>query len=1009
MLAHRPRLRAVAICGTCGRESPDDFGFCPACGAALPGGTAAREVRKVVTILFCDLTGSTEIGDRTDPEALRAMMRRYYETARAVLERHGGTVEKFVGDAVMAVFGIPVATENDALRAVRAAVELRDTVHGLGLEARIGVNTGDVVAGEGDTLVTGDAVNVAARLEQAAGAGDVLIGAATLSLVRDAVTSEPIQLALKGKPGEVAAHRLISLDVTAAGVARRMDRPMVGRQRERERLEADFADAVDSRTCRLFTLIGPAGVGKSRLVAEFLGQVGETATVARGRALSYGEGITYWPLVEMLIQLGLEPDAAIRSSAADTQLATRALFEAAAEERPLVLVLDDLQWAEAPMLDLVEHIADWSRDAPIFLLCIARPELLDARPGWGGGKMNATSILLEPLGEAEAVALADELLRGIELDADTRARILAIAEGNPLFLEEMAALARDADGVVQVPPTIQALLQARLDTLNDAERGVIERGSVEGKVFHRGAVAALAPARDRDELGGQLLSLVRKELVRPDRSEIAGEDAFRFRHLLIRDTAYDSLPKTVRADLHERFAEWLDGYGGLIEKDELVGFHLERAAMFIGELDPDDPRRAGIAKRAAERLAAAGHAAFEHGNSHATRGLLARAHALLPEGPERRRLIPTLIEALEEGSVHDQIPLLLDELRRGDQVDRTQATVISIIRDVLGEGRTLESARREVAEAIAVLSDAGDHRALGRAELAGALVAWGAGRSDEALAGFRRAWEENEAAGTHAYRSLLIDWIGAGMAFAGISLSEAGRIVEQLQDAVGSHGGPLMSATFWLSRARMGFLAGTVEFDELRRVQLEAANLHRQTGSERRALSVHGFAALAAHLAGDDVIAEQIDRERAELFTRRGDLDVLVSALGEWAVALSRVGRAEKALEVVARARTVARTEDIADQIIVDAAEGLARAKLGDPAARGLVDRALQQAAGLVMVPLQREVQEIDADVRRLLGDVEGSRRVAQELVASLEAKGVNRFAEHLRREFLDEPPANRG
>ena len=203
------------------------------------------------------------IGDRTDPEALRAMMRRYYETARGVLERHGGTVEKFVGDAVMAVFGIPVATENDALRAVRAAVELRDTVHGLGLEARIGVNTGDVVAGEGDTLVTGDAVNVAARLEQAAGAGEILLGQATLSLVRDAVTTEAMHLAMKGKPGEVAAHRLISLDTTAAGVARRLDRPMVGRHRERERLEADFTDAVESRTCRLFTLIGPAGVGKS--------------------------------------------------------------------------------------------------------------------------------------------------------------------------------------------------------------------------------------------------------------------------------------------------------------------------------------------------------------------------------------------------------------------------------------------------------------------------------------------------------------------------------------------------------------------------------------------------------------------------------------------------------------------------------------------------------------------------------------------------------------------------
>ena len=994
----------MAVCGTCGRESPDDFGFCPTCGAALPGGTTAREVRKVVTVLFCDLTGSTAIGDRTDPEALRAMMRRYYETARAVLERHGGTVEKFVGDAVMAVFGIPVATENDALRAVRAAVELRDTVHALGLEARIGVNTGDVVAGEGDTLVTGDAVNVAARLEQAAGAGEVLMGAATLSLVRDAVTSERMQLAVKGKPGEVAAHRLISLDVTAAGVARRLDRPMVGRQRERERLEADFADAVESRTCRLFTLIGPAGVGKSRLVAEFLSGIGETATVARGRALSYGEGITYWPLVEMLIQLGLEPEAAIRSSAADTQLATRALFEAAAEERPLVLVLDDLQWAEAPMLDLVEHIADWSREAPIFLLCIARPELLDVRPGWGGGKLNATSILLEPLGEADAVALADELLGGLELDADTRARILAIAEGNPLFLEEMAALAREADGVVQVPPTIQALLQARLDTLNDAERSVIERGSVEGKVFHRGAVTALVSAPDREEVGGQLLALVRKELVRPDRSEIPGEDAFRFRHLLIRDTAYDSLPKAVRADLHERFAEWLDAHGDLLEQDELVGYHLEQAAMFVGELDADDPRRFEIATRAARRLAAAGRAAFEHGNHHATRGLLGRAHALLPEGPERRRLIPILVDALAEGPIHDQIPSLLDELRRGDEVDRALASVTSIAYDVLGEGRTMDSARRELDGALDILSGTGDHLALGRAAYAGAHLAWGAGRSDEALAAFRRAWDHYEAAGTHAYRSPLIDWIGAGMAFAGTPLDEALQTVEQLEASVGHDEGPLMTATLWLSRARLGFMRGDVDFEELRRVQAEVANLHLQTGSERRALAIGGFAAMAAHLAGDDVLAEQIDRERAEIFERRGDLDVLANVLANWAMGLSRLGRADEALPVIARGRSIARPDDIADQIALDAAEGLARANLGDPAARELIDRARERAASLVMVPTERQLAEIDASVRRLMGDIEGSRRIAQELMALLEGSGAVRYAKRVRRELLDEP-----
>ncbi len=499
-------------------------------------------------MLFCDLTGSTAIGDRTDPEALRALMNRYYDAARAVLERHGGTVEKFVGDAVMAVFGIPTASEDDALRAVRASVELRDLVHELGLEARIGVNTGAVVAGEGGTLVTGDAVNVAARLEQSAGPGEILLGDDTLRLVRDAVETARLELAVKGKADPLGAHRLVALDSSAAGVTRRLDAPLVGRERERERLHSDFEEVIATRDCRLFTLIGPAGVGKSRLVADFLERIGETATLARGRALSYGDGITYWPLVEMLLQLGIEPGEAIRSSAPDTQLATRALLERVAEQGPLVLVLDDLHWAEPPMLDLVEHIADWSRGRPIFLLCIARLELLDVRPAWGGGKLNATSVVLEPLDDAVAATLAGRLLDGVELDPATLAQILETAQGNPLFLEEMAGLAREAGGRVDVPATIHALLQARLDTLGVEERTVIERGAVEGQVFHRGAVTALAPEQERACISGQLLSLVRKEVVRPDRTQIPGDDAFRFRHLLIRDTAYESLPKAVRAD-----------------------------------------------------------------------------------------------------------------------------------------------------------------------------------------------------------------------------------------------------------------------------------------------------------------------------------------------------------------------------------------------------------------------------------------------------------------------------
>jgi class 3 adenylate cyclase len=293
-------------------------------------------VRKVVTVLFCDLTGSTAIGERTDPEALRALMNRYYDAARAVLERHGGTVEKFVGDAVMAVFGIPVSHEDDALRAVRAAAEMREAIAAHGLEARIGVNTGEVVVGgEGETLVTGDAVNVAARLEQAAASGEVLIGAETRLLVRDAVVVEAVEpLALKGKSEPVEAFRLVEVLADAAALARHPETPLVGRQRERQRLWRAYEDAVADGTCQLFTLLGPAGIGKSRLVADFLERVGESADVLRGRCLSYGEGITYWPLVEILIAIGVEPDSVIGGSPPETQLMFRRLLEARSADRP---------------------------------------------------------------------------------------------------------------------------------------------------------------------------------------------------------------------------------------------------------------------------------------------------------------------------------------------------------------------------------------------------------------------------------------------------------------------------------------------------------------------------------------------------------------------------------------------------------------------------------------------------------------------------------------------------
>ncbi len=590
-----------------------------------------REVRKTVSVVFCDVTGSTELGESTDPEALRALLAGYFDRMKGIVESHGGSVEKFIGDAVMAVFGVPAVHEDDALRACRAAVEMRDALPELGIAGRIGVNTGEVVTGTEERLATGDAVNVAARLEQAAAPGEILIGEETLRLVRAAVeVGEESLLELKGKSEPVPAYPLL----TAVGeLERHFATPMVGRERELQGLRAAFARTQEDRSCQLFTILGSAGVGKSRLAAEFLAPL--DARVVRGRCLSYGEGITYWPVVEILKQLDTLPegDAArpLRSllgetdapaSAEEIAWGFRKLLEQQAQEQPLVVVFDDLHWAEETLLDLVEHIADLSRDAPILLLCVARPELLERRPSWGGGKWNATTVLLEPLDVTETETLLAALG---EVPEELRERIVRVAEGNPLFLEEMLALVRDSGGAeVEVPPTIQALLAARLDQLDPAERSVLERGSVEGRTFHRGAVAALAEGNG--SLDQRLVALVRKELVRPDRTQLPGDDAYRFRHLLIRDAAYDALPKATRADLHSRFAAWLEEHGAnLVELDEILGYHLEQAARYLDELGRPNPK---IALVAGDRLAAAGDRAHWRGDPRAAAGLLERALTL---------------------------------------------------------------------------------------------------------------------------------------------------------------------------------------------------------------------------------------------------------------------------------------------------------------------------------------------------------------------------------------------
>ncbi len=443
----------MPVCANCGHENPEGFKFCGNCAAPLTVAPAPREQRKTVTVLFCDVTGSTALGESVDPEALRTMLARYFERMQGIVESHGGSVEKFIGDAVMVVFGVPAVHEDDALRALRAAAEMRAALPELGLQARIGVMTGEVVTGTEERLATGDAVNVAARLEQAAEPGEVLIGEPTLALVRDAVEVEELEpLELKGKANPVAAYRLLRLrDVPE----RRHEARFVGRERELAILREACERVQAERGCELVTITGDPGMGKSRLVAEALGSL--DAHVVGGRCLPYGEGITYWPVVEVLKQLAVLPAeeaaaASIRSLLGETEAQTsaeeiawafRKTLEHASAERPLVVVFDDIHWGEETFLDLVEHVALLSTGTAILLLCIARPELIERRSSW------PVTLRLEPLPDDDVAELIPKRIPG-----ELREKIARAAGGNPLFIEEMLAMAQEAEGEVVVPPTL---------------------------------------------------------------------------------------------------------------------------------------------------------------------------------------------------------------------------------------------------------------------------------------------------------------------------------------------------------------------------------------------------------------------------------------------------------------------------------------------------------------------------------------------------------------------------
>jgi class 3 adenylate cyclase/tetratricopeptide (TPR) repeat protein len=914
----------VAVCTHCGAENRDAARFCDACGSPLAVVAPAREVRKTVTVLFCDVTGSTALGESTDPEALRASLARYFERMKGIVESHGGSVEKFIGDAVMAVFGVPVAHEDDALRACRAAIEMRDAFPELGLAGRIGVNTGEVVTGTEERLATGDAVNVAARLEQAAGPGEVFVGEATLRLVRAAVeVGEERLLELKGKAEPVPTRMLLAV---TGELERHFATPMVGRENELLRLRAVFDQSVRDRSCQLFTVLGSAGVGKSRLAAEFL--AGLEAQVVRGRCLSYGEGITYWPVVEILKQLGSLPDGEagrpLRSllgeadtpgSAEEIAWGFRKLLEQEAQTRPLVCMLDDLHWAEETLLDLVEHVADLSRDYPILLLCMARPDLLERRPSWGGGKWNATTVLLEPLNAAETEALLTELG---EVSDDLRGRIIRVAEGNPLYLEEMLALVRvSGGGHVEVPPTIQALLTARLDQLDTDERAVLERGSVEGRTFHRGAVAALTGGNG--SVDQRLLALVRKELVRPDRSEVPGDDAYRFRHLLIRDATYEALPKATRAELHERFADWLERAAGerQAEYEAVIGHHLEQACRFRMELGMDI---GPLAERAGHALAVAGRSARARGDSAATVSLFTRALDLLPaDHPDRADVLIGLTQAAGDAGDFQRSREAAQALiqlgsERGDASLESKGRVQAMWNRLSTDPTATVDEAQEVAQAaISILEEAGDEAGLARAFHLLSHVHHFRSRSEEHIQTLELARAHASRAGDIAHEAEIMGWLGVEYYFGSAPVEQAEpKLEEILAEARAKSLLPLEGIT-------LSFLGGVEgvrgHFEQARETFGRGHAILAEIGLRTWIAGLTQVIGYIELLAADYVAAEREFRFGYEEYERMGETGVRSLNAAMLAEALYEQGRDDESERYVQLCRDIAADDDHASQV----------------------------------------------------------------------------------------------
>jgi DNA-binding SARP family transcriptional activator len=917
--------------------------------AAQAEAVPAMQFRRLVTILFVDVVESMAIAEALDPEALGQVLRGYFETVSAVIGRHGGTIEKFAGDAVMAVFGIPVSHEDDALRAARAALDIRAGVaalherlvleHGVGLEIRVGIEAGEVVTTPTEArqrLVTGEAVGIASKLEQAAEADEIVVGELAGRLIDHAARLEPLgELEIKGKREPVRAFRLVEIESVSPAFERRLDAPLVGRKRELAALRKELKRATDESTLRATVVVGSPGVGKSRL-AEELARRARGVTALFGRCLSYGEGITYWPLREIVQPAagGEERDAVLAALDADPpppapEIAWRfrQLCEALARQRPLLLVFDDVHWAEPTLLELVEHLTD-KADGPILAVCLAREELLEDRPAFLEGRDNANRIVLDALSADETEALL-EGLGGTVLETDQRGRIVETAEGNPLFLEQLLALALEG-GLAErsLPETIQALLAARLDRLGPGERAVLERGAVVGKEFAADDVTSLLDPDAVSTVDAHLRTLANRGFVRP-----RGDGALAFRHVLVQQAVYRAAPKRLRAELHERFADRLDRSGhDIAELDEFVGYHLEQAHRLRVELGETDRRTETLSEDAGRRLGAAGNRAFRRGDIQATINLLGRAIALLPTGdPARRALVWDFALARtshDSGEAVDMLNDLIEESRAaGDERIAARARVeleFLLVRRELGH--TADALLAFIAEAIPIFEAAGDHRALGRAWL---ISGWAHGghRGDHA------AWAASAERALEHYRvaawptSTCLGELAAALYWGPTPVVDAIERCEQLLREAATD----ISGSAYLQSFLGGLVAQQGGFDRARELLGSARAVLDGLGLRASALTYPGTVLGEVELlAGEAKAAESVLRPLCEELDRRHDYSQLASRASDLAEALALQGLLEEAESWTLVAERHAAADDVNAQMMWRPARARILALRGD-------------------------------------------------------------------------------